>query len=100
MKIKGCTDCCCIDDGLWSLCFNVEDVEEEYIEKAKEEDGESFWDRCFELQVYFQEKRDYCETYITCSLIYVTNEGSDLEFNYELTGEQELELFMLIRKEI
>lgn len=100
MKIKGCTDCYCIDDDLWSVTFNVEDVDEEYIEKAKEEDGECFWDRCFELHVYFQEERDYCKSHLTYSLIYVLNEGDELEFDYELTDEQEMELLALIRKEI
>lgn len=100
MKIKGCTDCYCIDDGLWSLCFNVEDIEEEYIEKAKEEDGEYFLDKCFEIQVYYQEQRDYCESHMTYSFIYVLSEGDDLELDYELSGEQEAELLELIRKEI
>ena len=101
MKIKGCTYCYCIDDdGLWTLCFNVEDVDEEYVETAKQEDGEYFLDSCFELQVYYQEKREYCDIHLTPTLIYVLSEGDDLELDYELSGEQEMELMTRVLEEI
>ena len=99
MKILDCIEDYYIGDGLWVYEFNVTNVPEDYIEAAREEDGENYGCQYFCLRVYYQEKDEYGASYISCSILYVTNEGDDLEFDYEPTAEDEKFLSAYVGKE-
>lgn len=99
MKLTTCFDSYLIDNGLWVYKFNVENVDKKYVKEAKQIDGDNYWDKCFALRVYYQEVREDEKSYLECSLLYTTNEGDDLEFDYNPTKEEEKWLYDYVEKE-
>ena len=84
-----------IGSGVYSCMFTVDDVPEEYTNKAKEVDGDSYIPGCMCIHAYW----DKTEWTLSYCLLYVTEMGDDLEWPCELSDEDEAKMFKLIREE-
>ena len=85
-----------IDSGVYSCMFIVDNVPEEYINKAKEVDDESYLDSCMVVHAYYDTKNNT----MTYDLLYITEEDTDLEWPCELSKDDENKMRDMIRKEI
>ena len=85
-----------IGNGVYSCIFTVDGVPEEYINKAKEVDGEDYVPGCMTIHAYW----DKTEWSLSYCLLYITDFGDDLEWPCELSNENEEKMKKLIREEL
>lgn len=97
MKILDCGYYENHDHSILRCVFDVEDVEEVYIQKAKEFD--EFYDGpCFELEVLY-DKTEH-KLFDPADLVYIDFNGDACLFDYELDLSQQEYILECIRKEI
>jgi hypothetical protein len=77
--------------------FKVDSVPEEYINEAKKVDGDDYVPGCMVIHAYHDRKEEPVTTYC---LLYITSNGDDLEWECELSAEDEAKMFKLIREEL
>lgn len=85
-----------IGSDVYSCMFSVEDVPEEYINEAKEADGDSYVPGCMVIHAYWDKK----EWSLTYELLYITEMGNDLKWPCDLSDEDEAKMKKLIREEL
>lgn len=85
-----------IGSSVYSCIFSVDDVPEEYINEAKEKDGDDYVAGCMVIHAYW----DKTEWDLSYCLRYITNFGDDLEWPCELSNEDVEKMKKLIREEL
>lgn len=96
MTIKGFDAINHIAFGVYSCMFKVDDVPHEYVAEAQKADGDDYLNSCMVVHAYYDNKNDT----MTYNLLYITEEGGDLEWPCELSEEDEVKMLDAIRKEI
>lgn len=85
-----------IGSGVYSCMFSVDGVPEEYINEAKEADGDNYVPGCMVIHAYW-DKNEWSLSY---DLLYVTEMGDDLSWPCELSDEDVEKMKKLIREEL
>ena len=97
MKILDCGYYEKHENNIWRCVFDVEDVEEAYIQKAKEFDD--FYDGpCFEIEILYNEAEH--KVFNPADLVYIDFNGDALCFDYDLDMSQQEYVLECIKKEI
>jgi len=92
-----------IDDfgGDKVFTLGVSDVDNKFIQIAKEEDGEDYDENCFGVWVnYDSDKNEYyiCEDSVDSNLFYVNNDGDKIWMPYILSDEETNEMIDACKK--
>ena len=84
------------DVCLYSCMFTVDNVPEEYTNNAKEVDGENYMEDCMVVHAYYDNKNNT----MMYNLLYITDDGEDLEWPCKLNEKDEIKMLDMIRKEL
>lgn len=74
-----CFDSYCVDNYLWVLKYYPDEIWPEHIDQAKSEDGENYDEGCFYVRVYYHQDTQE----LLCSMMYICDNGIDLEMDYK-----------------
>ena len=85
-----------IGNNVYSCMLVVDGTPKEYINEAKKADGDAYLDSCMVVHAYYDMKNDI----MTYNLLYITENGNDLEWPCELYKEDEKNMLDMIRKDI
>lgn len=80
MKIFNCDYAELINETVWRAIFNVTEVKPEYIEVAKQIDGDGFAETAFVVEAYYDAARDIIDD--TTELMYITETGHVIHYNW------------------
>lgn len=101
MNITHCIDSECIGNNLYRFRFAVENVDKDTVKMVKEIEGDDYNPNCFYIRVYYDLVEDAIDCMSPCyDLMYLTNDGIDLELDSLLSNKQEKEILEYIRKEL
>lgn len=102
MKFKNIEN---IDDfgGDKVFTLTVKDVDNQFIQMAKEEDGENYDEGCFGIWVnYNADANEYCicQDSIDSELFYINNDGDKIWMPYILTDKESKEIIDACKKAV